>query len=278
MSKKNRKNSQAAVAVVETLDNVALEEGAELVATPVSDEQEVAHVDAEIADLLQGNGEEIVIVDPVVQADPDAPSVAEEVAAELANEEAKAEAYASQDAETSDPAAAPEAVAKAPKTPRVKRLSVASSNASAVILSALGSAPESYFALDVNDSTDPGFLQNTMDTVLAKVDSLDKKSREKAAGIFAAVVSGGQPSVYVRHTIAALEECGAMSMKQLVSWFMEKRQYKTGTATRQAQQMFALLPILKITNREATRGAPMELNGNSTLLHVFRNKTQASAS
>jgi hypothetical protein len=156
---------------------------------------------------------------------------------------------------------------KATRTPRV---STAGMKTSEIILQSLGAGPEAFFALDATDDTDAVALKSTMDTVLAKIDSLDKKSKEKALGVFSAVRLGKRPSVYIMHTIEALTE-GSMTLKSLTAWLMEKRNYKLGTASRQAQQMFALLPLLKITKRASERGAPMELNANSSLLAAFKN-------
>ena len=281
MSKKNRKNRAAAAAVVENLDVTldastelapadVLAEGAEIVVADTEAFAEGGEIvlpsESESESEAIAEGAEIVLPSDVPE------SIVDDVAAELESEEAKQKAYASQEPEApADPAAIP----TTPAQPRSKRVITTGLKTSEAIMVTLGATPESYFALDANDGTDETSLKATMTSVLAAVDKLDKKSREKAIGVFTALKAGKLPSTYIMQTIEALRDSGPMTLKALTGFFLEKN-YKPGTASRQAQQMFAVLPLLKIAKRGSERGAAMSLNSDSTLATSFLLAKQTS--
>ena len=197
----------------------------------------------------------------------------DEVVAAIEVDEAKRKAYASMEAEepvegAAAPAPAPsdattEMKAKAARTPRASLLT---HKASELIRQVLGENAHEFFQLNKSGPTDKDGLVEQMNRTLEAIDKLDKKSREKAVNLFSAIASGRTPSVYTRQAILALQKHGTLTLKDLVNVYQTEFSYKPGTARRQASEMFALLPVVKIANREPTRGAPMTLNPESVLL------------
>ena len=92
------------------------------------------------------------------------------------------------------------------------------------------------------------------DAILSSVDVLDKKSREKAVGLFTSLARDKAPSTYLVSGLKYL-----MSVEHLYDHpgtfqqhFLDKG-YKIGTARRQSSQVYLLFDLLKISKRDAGR-------------------------
>lgn len=270
MGKRNKaRKQQETVEQVVTDQNVeVVAEGEELLAADTGAEI-VVEADASVE--MSNEGEELVVA---------ATQELDEVVAGLETEEAKREAYVSQSADApADGEAAPlpadalspdsaepiPAAAAATKPVRTPRATLLTNKASDLITRQLGENPQRFFQLDHADSTDDTELEGIMSRTLDAIDKLDKKAREKAVNFIGAIVNNRAPSVYTRQAIQKLHEKGTLALKDLVNIYQTDFNYKPGTARRQASQMFALLPIMGIAKRAASRGAPIEFNPNSTL-------------
>jgi hypothetical protein len=217
--------------------------------------------------IVLADGDEITPVDSAEIID---------AVADLETAEAKREAYAEQPAETAaegvmeTPKAGKTKAAKEPKAPRAPRLTLATSKASDVIGAAVASM--SAFPL----TTDGVMLEGAL---LTAVDSLDKKTREKAVNLVSAVVTNKRPSVYTVQAVKALRESGGtLSLKGLVDYYLTTCSYKPGTARRQASEMFALFPAFRIASKAPGKGTPLVLNSESILLHYIEERAATPAS
>jgi hypothetical protein len=211
---------------------------------------EGAVVTAEVANEV--TTDEVVVLDDAVEA----------AAGELETREVVEASYASQEAEVVAEGAAPTTEGEdAPKErkPRQPRMSLITHKASDIIRQVIG-------ANTIVLSKDEALTSDDLEATLARIDSLDKKSREKAINLFSAYVAGKKPSVYTRQAIAALRASGTLSMKDLVATYQTVHGYKPGTAKRQASEMFALFPVVGIAKRESVRGAPLILNDQSAIV------------
>lgn len=183
--------------------------------------------------------------------------VVEDALAELDLEEAKQEIYANSES-TGDvqTEAAPEAAAKAPKaaktpkapkTPAAPRKSVEDLDAS-------------HFVLDDRD--------DTSDTAKLKAEVMakrpaQKKVAEKFDNLLMSIASGKKPSTFTLDAYAALKAKGEMTSSELVAVLTSAGfDYSIGTARSQAGQMMALLPNLKVAERDAK---VLKLNAHSTI-------------
>lgn len=105
--------------------------------------------------------------------------------------------------------------------------------------------------------------------VLAQIDGLAKKVKEKAVNVFVAVSKGdaSKLSNYTQIAFDALKESGTIDSAGLKKAYEAK--YSSGTAAAQAQQMFALFPALRIARREKN---VLTLNENSVLVDALSAK------
>lgn len=214
----------------------------------VKREMEGATVTAEVA--TEVTTDEVVVLDDAVEA----------AAGELETREVVEASYASQEAEVVAEGAAPTVEGEEKqKKARQPRMSLITHKASEIIRQVIG-------ANTIVLSKDEEFTSDDLEATLARIDSLDKKSREKAINLFSAYVAGKKPSVYTKQAIDALRASGTLSMKDLVATYQTVYGYKPGTAKRQASEMFALFPVVGIAKRESVRGAPLTLNDQSAIV------------
>ena len=223
------------------------------VATVESDE---VSLDAALAEIESGDGE---IAAPT--------EILEAALADVATTESKLEAYESQPGETAPVVietteTAPAAKIKKVRTPRVSMS--AGVKASDVIKASCDQSTLEALLGDTKQAASPEHVEAT----LAKIDTLDKKSREKATNLFSSVKAGKKPSVYINQTVEALIG-SPLTLKGLTDYFIAAK-YKIGTARRQASEMFALLPVVNIAIRDGGRGSAMSLNSDSNLLKAIR--------
>lgn len=176
-------------------------------------------------------------------------------------EEAKKETYAKSG--TKDKTSA-KATPSEPKKEARPRMSLETHKASEIIVSRLGAASHEQFNLVAGATPKPDALKKAQSTVLGVIDTLDKKTREKAVNLFVALNDGKAPSVYTVSAIRFLQSQGSMTLKTLTDHFLASG-YKIGTARRQAGEMIALLPVVGVGSREATRGAPVVFNKDSEI-------------
>ena len=184
----------------------------------------------------------------------------EAVAGELETREVVEASYASQEAEVVAEAA-PETTdgEKKERKARAQRMSLITHKASDIIRNVIG-------ANTITFSKGEELSTEDFDAALSRIDSLDKKSREKAVNLFSAYIAGKKASVYTMQAIAALRKSGTLSMKDLVATYQGEHNYKPGTAKRQAAEMFALFPVVGIAKREGVRGAPLTFNDQSAIV------------
>lgn len=196
--------------------------------------------------------------------------------AALEGDDAISAALAATPAETvttkSTPKAPKEPKAKksaTPKEPKAPRVSLSTHKASEVIRNTLGSRFAEFGALNAGDAAlDAMTLTARMESTLASIDGLDKKTREKACNLFDFVANGGKLSIYTRLTLEGLVASGGRMTSKQVYEHLLATPYKEKTARRQASEMVALFPVVGIASKPE-RGV-LELNGDSTLVAAIQ--------
>lgn len=182
----------------------------------------------------------------------------EAAVAEVEADEARKETYSKTKA-GKEKAAKPEKVAR-------PRMSLETHQASEIIVTRLGENSHQQFNLVHGANPKPATLRKTQTSVLEVIDTLDKKTREKAVNLFTSLNDSKAPSVYTVAAIRFLKAQGEMTLKTLTEHFLSMG-YKIGTARRQAGEMIALLPVVGVGTREAVRGAPVVFNADSEIAH-----------
>lgn len=104
-----------------------------------------------------------------------------------------------------------------------------------------------------------------VDELLAAVDGLAKKVREKAINTFQAVAGQAQLSIYTQTALNLLKEKGEFSCTDLKNVYL-KRPYSPGTSSAQSSQMMMLLPTLGVATRS---GNLLVAREDSVLLKLF---------
>lgn len=240
----NRKKQQ-----VEEVETLADDAEISVEADEVDDV--LAEIDAEVAATTAASDEDVA---------------AAAASAEL--DDAKAETYSKQTAEE-EAAAATAAKATPAKPAKAKaatpRMSLETHAASEIITTRLGSTEHPLFQLDKSSKTDSATLSAAQASVLTTIDSLDKKSREKAINLFHSLNNDRKPSVYLTQAFDLLQKHKSVTMKDLVKHYLEDLGYKIGTARRQASQVFALFPVVAVATQDSEKGAPLVLNDTSVI-------------
>ena len=152
-----------------------------------------------------------------------------------------------------------------PKKKAQPRMSLETHKASDIITTRLGSDHHGLFDLDGSKKATPANLRKTQAATLEAIDTLDKKSREKAVNLFTSLAAERRPSVYTVAAAKFLKKQGEFTLKSLTDHFLEAG-YKIGTARRQAGEMVALFPVVGIATRASERGSPCVMNADSNLL------------
>lgn len=134
------------------------------------------------------------------------------------------------------------------------------------VVAKLGERASEFLLLEINDaSLDEEALKLRQEEVLAEVDGLAKKVAEKATMLFGWLKNGGKLNEVMLRTFKVLIEDGEITsgVKGNLQSNLMAKPYSAGTAASQANQMFMLLPALKVTKKEKGR---MVANPESLIL------------
>ncbi|WKZ86298.1 DUF3558 domain-containing protein [Ralstonia pickettii] len=134
------------------------------------------------------------------------------------------------------------------------------------VVAKLGERASEFLLLEIGDaSLDEEALKLRQEEVLAEVDGLAKKVAEKATMLFGWLKSGGKLNEVMLRTFKVLIEDGEITsgVKGNLQSNLLAKPYSAGTAASQANQMFMLLPALKVTKKEKGR---MVANPDSLIL------------
>jgi hypothetical protein len=165
------------------------------------------------------------------------------------------------------------AEASKPKTPSVLRNPFAKK--SEKIMAKLGDKAHDYLIMETADALlSPEELEAKRSALLRDLDDPNKTAKkvgEKAVQLFGWVRNGGKLNEYMQRAFKVLAEDGQLSSG--VGGNLQKnylaRPYAPGTASAQANQIFQLFPLLKLTVRE--KGV-MKPNPDSVLLTTILTK------
>jgi hypothetical protein len=134
------------------------------------------------------------------------------------------------------------------------------------VVAKLGEKASEFLLLEIADAElDEEALKAKQEKVLAEIDSLAKKVGEKATMLFGWLKNGGALNEVMRRTFEVLAKDGELTSgeKGNLQQNLLSKPYSKGTAASQANQMFMLLPALKVTVKE--RGK-MVANPDSLIL------------
>jgi hypothetical protein len=134
------------------------------------------------------------------------------------------------------------------------------------VASKLGDKVSEFLVLEMADAElDEAALKAKQETVLAEIDTLAKKVSEKAVQLFGWMRNGGSLNEVMKRTFEVLAKEGELTSgeKGNLQQNLLAKPYSKGTAASQANQMFMLLPMLKVTRREKGR---MIANPDSLIL------------
>lgn len=158
--------------------------------------------------------------------------------------------------------ATPKKAAK--KDAAAPRMSLDTHKASEIITTRLGADAHTQFTLITTKKPRADIQKKNMASTLTVIDTLDKKTREKAVNLFTSLAAGKKPSVYTVSALGFLKKAGQFTQKELTDHFLGMG-YKIGTARRQAGEMVSLFPVVGIASREAERGSPVVFNTASDI-------------
>jgi hypothetical protein len=130
----------------------------------------------------------------------------------------------------------------------------------------LGDKAGEFLILELADAAlDEEALKAKQELVLAEIDGLAKKVAEKATQLFGWMKNGGTLNEVMKRTFEVLARDGELTSgeKGNLQQNLLAKPYSKGTAASQANQMFMLLPMLKITMREKGKMVP---NPDSAIL------------
>lgn len=215
-----------------------------------------------------------VVAAPVVKHQPMRDADFDEVALQAAIAEATAKAYAEQGAGvTGGEADKPSEVSQEASEKKSKGRPKAAPSERHVVLSKsqkvaskLGEKASEFLVLELADAElDEAALKAKQDAVLAEIDGLAKKVSEKAVQLFGWLKNGGSLNEVMKRTFEVLAKDGEITSgaKGNLQTNLLAKPYSAGTAASQANQMFMLLPMLKVTMRERGR---MIANPESVIL------------
>ena len=154
---------------------------------------------------------------------------------------------------------AKEKKAKAPKEPKEKKERVFFSKQSDRIAHHLGDKLSEFMLLELGDATLTGDdLKAKNAEVLASIDSTAKKVGEKANMLFKWMNKGGDLNEVMARAFKVLVRDGELTSgdKGNLQLDLLAKPYSMGTARSQANQIFMLFPILKITMKEKGKMVP----------------------
>lgn len=172
------------------------------------------------------------------------------------------------DAEPVAKKAKKEKVAKAPKEPKALRPTSHTHQPGDLLLAKLGENAKDYLVFETADAAlDSGELALKVNEFIARMndrDAIADKVREKAIQLFTWVKSGGKLNEVLERTFKVLARDGELTSgaKGNLQTDLLSKPYSPGTAASQANQMFMLLPELKVTMKEKGR---MVLNPESLI-------------
>ncbi|MFT4064323.1 hypothetical protein [Paraburkholderia sp.] len=250
----------------------------EIVEMPMGDESVVEVIEPAIEAALAGEPEQShestsVAVEPSRTFPNDANFDELELQAAIA--EATAKAYAEQGtgaaaSEADKPtdtsveaAAAPKGKGKPKAAPTERHIVLTKSQK---VATKLGDKAGEFLILELADAAlDEAELKAKQELVLAEIDGLAKKVAEKATQLFGWLKNGGSLNEVMKRTFEVLARDGELTSgeKGNLQQNLLAKPYSKGTAASQANQMFMLLPMLRVTKREKGR---MIANPDSTIL------------
>lgn len=214
--------------------------------------------------------------DEIIEAAPSGPELneleLEEAVSSVQVDELLSTAYETSDAQPAASAKdtpkkpAKEKAAKADKEPKAPR--VFFTKQSERVAHQLGAKGSEMLLLEINDAmlTGPDLAEKNKE-VLALLDSdgTAKKVGEKAAMLFKFMNNGGTLNEVMARAFKVLVRDGELTSgeKGNLQLDLVAKPYSLGTARSQANQIFMLFPILKITHKVKGR---MEPNPNSLIL------------
>jgi len=248
----------------------------EIIEESVGDE---AAVEPEVEAAAAPAAEEVA--EPALEAEAHDEATLDEVAAATALQEATQAAYAEASTtaavsaadkpsdETTEGAATVEAETDAPKAKGKPKAAVRQGpplSKSQKVVAKLGEKASEFLILELADAElDEEALKAKQDVVLAEIDGLAKKVGEKATILFGWLKNGGSLNEVMKRTFEVLVRDGEITSgaKGNLQTNLLAKPYSPGTAASQANQMFMLLPALKVTRKEKGR---MVANEDSLLL------------
>jgi hypothetical protein len=148
---------------------------------------------------------------------------------------------------------------KAPKAPKVPRITRVTGKESAVLAAKLGDKVGDFLVLETADAAlDADALKAKQDDVLTSIDALAKKVGEKATMLFGWMKNGGTLNEVMKRTFTVMARDGELTSgnKGNLQTDLLSKPYSPGTSASQANQMFMLLPALKITIKEKGKMVP----------------------
>lgn len=160
---------------------------------------------------------------------------------------------------------------KAPKEPKPPRMTYVTNKKSEVLLHTLGENAKDFLVLEVADADlDTDALKTKQEVLLSLIDKKEdggaaKKVGEKAVMLFKWLKAGGELNEVMKRAFTVLAKQGELTSgdKGNLQADLLAKPYSLGTARSQANQMFMLFPLLKITVKEKGRMIP---NPDSVIL------------
>jgi hypothetical protein len=154
---------------------------------------------------------------------------------------------------------AKEKKAKTPKEPKEKKERIFFSKQSDRIAHQLGDKLSEFMLLELGDATLTGDdLKAKNAEVLTSIDTTAKKVGEKANMLFKWMNKGGDLNEVMARAFKVLVRDGELTSgdKGNLQLDLVSKPYSMGTARSQANQIFMLFPILKITMKEKGKMVP----------------------
>ncbi|TSP14042.1 hypothetical protein [Cupriavidus campinensis] len=172
-----------------------------------------------------------------------------------------------------------DAKTKSKRQPAANPLRSTSAKKSEKLVARLGEQVSEYLVLEMSEATlPPEELKARQEALMAMLDmsptnlarqdgqaAVQKKVADKALMLFGWIKNGGELNEIMRRTFTVLNRDGHITSGEKGNLLIDllAKPYSLGTARAQSSQMFALLPLLKIANREKGR---MVANPDSALL------------
>lgn len=161
--------------------------------------------------------------------------------------------------------------AKAAKPPVEPRPTSITHKPGDLLVAKLGSNWREFVVFEDQDAADTLVLERSQDEFIERMNdpkAIADKVREKAIMLFTWLKSGGELNEVMRRAFTVLHQDGQLTSggKGNLEQNLLLKPYSKGTAASQANQMFMLFPILRLTVKHKGGMAP---NANSVLLPMI---------